>query len=117
MRSREASAQMLAADPAVLPLATRAEAGAKGGRGKAGSVTTSFVGRGATYLVRRLKRDHPAIAEALGRGEFKSARAAGKAAGIVKEPTPFDQDMKLLPKLSEKEREAVRQALAGLMAN
>ena len=46
-------------------------------------------GGSAEYLVRRLKRDAPAIAEALGRGEYKSARAAGIAAGIVKPETPY----------------------------
>jgi hypothetical protein len=59
-------AQDLAADPTVTPAATHAEAGAMGGRGnKAGANSTSF-SRGstnATYLVRRLKRDHPDIAQ------------------------------------------------------
>ena len=32
----------------------------------------------AERIVRRLKRDHPKIAEALARGEFPSARAAGR---------------------------------------
>ena len=41
-------------------------------------------GETATYLVRRLKRDTPAIAEALGRGEYRSGRAAAVAAGFVK---------------------------------
>jgi hypothetical protein len=50
------------------------------GRGKkAGSNATGFPGRGAAYLVRRLKRDAPAIADALGRGEYPSARAAARA--------------------------------------
>jgi hypothetical protein len=61
----------------VLPALTRAEAGAKGGRGKkAGNDVNSFKGNSAAYLVARLKRDHPGIAEALARGEFPSARAA-----------------------------------------
>jgi hypothetical protein len=42
------------------------------------------------YLRARLKRDHPEIAAALGRGEYPSARAAGIAAGIVKVPTPYE---------------------------
>ncbi len=40
------------------------------------------------YLVRRLKRDFPEIAEALARGEYPSARAAAIAAGIIRKPTP-----------------------------
>lgn len=40
------------------------EAGAKGGRGnKAGSNATGFDDRGATYALRRLKRDRPDLAE------------------------------------------------------
>lgn len=39
------------------------------------------------YLRARLRRDHPEIAEALERGEFRSARAAAIEAGIIK-PIP-----------------------------
>ena len=39
------------------------------------------------YLEARLRRDHPEIADALERGEFRSARAAAIAAGIIK-PVP-----------------------------
>jgi hypothetical protein len=53
--------------------AARARAGAKGGTSVA-------------YLVPRLERDHPEIAEALARGEFRSVRAAALAAGIIKPP-------------------------------
>ena len=65
----------------------------------------TFRGRGndPTYLVRRLKRDHPEIAAALAAGEFRSVRAAAIAAGIIKVPTPFDTVMKALPKLSADE--------------
>jgi len=38
-------------------------------------------GTSASYLVRRLKRDAPAIAAALARGEYPSAAAAARAAG------------------------------------
>jgi hypothetical protein len=85
-------AQQMAADTDVKPGMTHKEAGAQGGRGnkKDGDNITSFPetrgSTGAAYLVRRLKRDHPAIAEALGRGEYPSARQAGIAAGIVKAP-------------------------------
>jgi hypothetical protein len=59
----ETLAQVLAADPEVKPLRDGA------GRPSNGSDTTinDPVGRGAAYLVRRLKRDRPDIAEALGR--------------------------------------------------
>jgi Arc/MetJ-type ribon-helix-helix transcriptional regulator len=51
-----------------------------------GSVATfSEPGRGADYIKARLRRDRPEIAEQLERGEFKSARQAGIAAGFVKD--------------------------------
>lgn len=40
---------------------------------------------GADYIKARLKRDHPEIAEELKRGEHRSARAAGIAAGFIKD--------------------------------
>ena len=46
-------------------------------------------GTSQTYLIRRLKRDRPDIAERLARGEFKSARAAAIEAGIIKPDYPF----------------------------
>ena len=46
--------------------------------------------RGTTQrnILRRIKRDHPDIADRLQQGEFKSARAAGMAAGFIKESPP-----------------------------
>ena len=44
-------------------------------------------GNSANYLKARLQRDHPEIADALDRGEFRSARAAAIEAGIIK-PVP-----------------------------
>jgi hypothetical protein len=77
-----------------LPMAmTPAEAGTLGGRGKkASNNVTSFKGNSAAYIVARLKRDHPAVAARLAAGEFQSAAAAGRAAGIVKSlPTPLER--------------------------
>jgi len=42
-------------------------------------------GTQAEYIKARLKRDHPKIAEELKRGEHRSARAAGIAAGFIKD--------------------------------
>lgn len=44
-------------------------------------------GESQAYILRRIKRDHPDIADRLQQGEFKSARAAGIAAGFIK-PSP-----------------------------
>jgi hypothetical protein len=51
-----------------------------------------------------LKRDAPEIAQALARGEFKSARAAGKAAGFIRDPTPFELAVRAIKKMDGRER-------------
>lgn len=56
-------------------------------------------GTGAAYLLRRLARDFPDILIAYERGEYRSVRAAAKAAGIIKEKSAFEKICKLLPKL------------------
>jgi hypothetical protein len=48
------------------------------------------IGRGADYLAARIARDRPDVLERMKKGEFKSARAAAKEAGIVKDKTPLD---------------------------
>jgi hypothetical protein len=50
-------------------------------------------GNSAEYVAARLKRDAPDIAEALARGEFPSAFAAGIAAGFIK-PSPPSLQLK-----------------------
>jgi hypothetical protein len=57
-------------------------------------------------IVRRLKRDHQAHCEALQRGDYPSPRAAGIAAGFVKEGTVLDKLQRLWTKASQQEREA-----------
>lgn len=50
-----------------------------------GSDRTLKRGINADYIKARLRRDHPEIAEELERGEHRSARAAGIAAGFIKD--------------------------------
>jgi hypothetical protein len=50
-------------------------------------------GTSSEYVTARLNRDAPQIAEALARGEFSSARAAGIAAGFIK-PSPPSLQLK-----------------------
>lgn len=50
-------------------------------------------GASSEYVVSRLKRDSPELAEALTRGEFPSVRAAGIAAGFIK-PSPPSLQLK-----------------------
>lgn len=100
-------AQRLAADPEVKPAVTPSEAGAMGGRGKKAPDDNRSFSDGSTSvdrIVRRLKRDAPEIADALGRGEYPSARAAGIAAGIIKVPTVLDILRKAWAKATPEER-------------
>jgi hypothetical protein len=82
---RHRLAQVLAADPTETALPAHGEIGR--GRNRGDNVTSNERGNQAAYLVRRLKRDAPAIAEALARGEYPSARAAAIAAGLPIRPT------------------------------
>jgi hypothetical protein len=69
---------------------------------------TTLIGRGADYLAARIKRDHPDIAQAVERGEYRSMRQAALAAGIVKQSTPLDTLRRAWAKASEDERAAFR---------
>ena len=60
-------------------------------------------GTSAEYLLRRLKRDAPEIADDYIEGKFKSVRAAAIAAGIVKVQSPYEMIGKQLAKLSRLE--------------
>lgn len=71
-------------------------------------------GTSADYLAARIKRDRPDIAERMKGGEFRSVRAAAIEAGIVRPPTPIEQALKLLPKLTEGERQLLRDAIDAM---
>jgi hypothetical protein len=79
---RRLTAQEFAADP------TKTKSRPNRGRPRKGEekcVNNTISSHGSTNiptLIGRLKRDAPAIAEALARGEYRSARAAAIAAGI-----------------------------------
>lgn len=57
----------------------------------------------ASTIIRRLKRDRPDIAEGLANGEYRSARQAAIAAGIIKPPTPLETARKAIYKLTDEE--------------
>jgi len=73
------------------------------------NVTLNDRGNNAAYLVARIQRDHPLIAKRLADGEFKSVRAAAKAAGIVRDLTPLEQFARLWAKASTDERQLIRE--------
>lgn len=61
-------------------------------------------GNSADYLAARIKRDAPEIAKQLERGEFKSVRAAAKAAGIVKDKSQIEIAKSAWKRMNEVER-------------
>jgi hypothetical protein len=83
------TAQEMAADPEVPPLAKHGEIGR--GRNRDDNIMSNQQGTSAAYLVRKLKRDAPEFAERLAAGEFRSARAAALAAGIIKPTAAADR--------------------------
>ena len=97
--------QVLARAKNVEPLAEHGnQEGQNNSRNRVDNIKSVQGGTSAEYLVRRLKRDRPDIAVALGRGEYSSARAAAIAAGIVKVPTPLQEAKKLVAKMNATER-------------
>jgi hypothetical protein len=81
------------------------------------SSTISNRGNRASYRVRKLRRDHPAIASRLDAGEFRSVAAAERVArGQEAEPprrkkSPLQQVKALWAKLTEAEKAEVRALL------
>jgi hypothetical protein len=68
-------------------------------------VSTSKPGHGNSraYTLARLRRDHPALYEAVQRGEL-SANAAAIKVDFCKKLTEYEQIVKWLPQLSDEER-------------
>jgi hypothetical protein len=66
-----------------------------GDRRDQGSDATLPIGRGAPYLIARMKRDAPDFADRLATGEFPSARAAALAAGIIKPPPTWPERLRV----------------------
>ena len=60
-------------------------------------------GTSAEYLLRRLKRDAPEVADDYIEGKYKSVRAAAIAAGIIKVQSPYEMIGKQLAKLNRLE--------------
>lgn len=73
---------------------------------RADNISPSY-GTDPTYIQRRLNRDRPDLAERVAKGEL-SAHAAAIEAGFRRKLSPLEQILKLLPKLTDKERAIVR---------
>lgn len=116
-QSRAAAIQALAADPNLKPAMTHAEAGAMGGRGKkAARSARSFRHDSSAGIIARLKRDHPDIAERLAAGEFPSARAAARAAGITVDTPPLTILRRAWRRASLEEQAVFRAEITELVA-
>jgi hypothetical protein len=76
------------------------------GRGHSSNNVSPIYGNNPTYTLKRLKRDRPDLADKVVAGEL-SANAAAIEAGFRKKLTPFEQVLKLWPKLSKSERHRV----------
>jgi hypothetical protein len=70
----------------------------------------------AEGILARLKRDHPEIAQAFIEGEYPSAAAAGRAAGIpwLQKPSPLEQAQKAFRRLTKEDRDAFDSWRGGL---
>jgi hypothetical protein len=81
---------------------------------KGDRITIVSRGTDPAYLTARMERDaetKPRVAAELAafrRGDHKSIKAAARAAGIVKTPSPFAQVQRLWPKLTDEEKDAIR---------
>jgi hypothetical protein len=101
---QQQAAIRLAQDEKVMPLARHGEIGR--GRDR-GVINTSTRGTtNAPYLVARLKRDRPDIAERLANGEFRSVRAAAREAGMKVDTPPIVVLRRAWKRASPEEREA-----------
>jgi len=67
-------------------------------------------GTGRAHTLSRLSREAPTLYEAVCRGDMSANRAAIEA-GFRKPPKPFDQIKKLLPKLTDEERQKLKEML------
>ena len=79
-----------------------------GGHGRVDNINSGRTsgGTSAAYLIARLKRDAPQIAERYARGEFRSVRAAALAAGLITEQSRLERMLREWDRLSTDDRRA-----------
>mgnify|MGYP000583100117 CR=1 FL=1 len=70
-------------------------------------------GNSKEYILARLNRDYPEIAQDLADGQYKSVREAAKAAGLIKQESNLDKIKKLIGKLNPGELEELQHYLVG----
>ena len=72
-------------------------------------------GTSSTYRIARLKRDAPAIADALAAGKYPTVAAAYRAAGLERKPDPVAQALRLVSRLSPEDRARFVAALRPIL--
>jgi len=83
-------------------------------KGRFSRSSNTTTGRGSSYLLARLKRDRPDLAQRVIDGNL-SANAAAIEAGIRKALTPLEQILRLLPKLTANEQHQLHNELCRLL--
>jgi hypothetical protein len=112
--SRAEYAEMLAQSPDIVPTLSHAEAGKLGGRGhKASDKGTGFPrgSNAAATLIAKIKKVAPEVADQIGKGKhYKSARAAAKDLGLIKDKPPLQRAMEAYQKLTDAEKAEFQRA-------
>jgi hypothetical protein len=100
--------------PSINPTGRRGKTDEEGTIGATPIVLTNT--KSAEGILARLKRDHPEIAKAFIEGEYPSAAAAGRAAGIpwLQKPSPLEQAQKAFRRLTKEDRDAFDSWRGGL---
>ena len=102
---------LLKDDPEVLPMWRGAMSNGKGKPvNNDNIINKDSQGTSRSYTLSRLEKQHPEIYQEVCAGQL-SANAAAIKAGFRKKLTPFEQVRKLLPKLSDEEREQLKTEL------
>jgi hypothetical protein len=77
---------------------------------------TTFIGRGATYVMKRLKRDRPDLFQKVIDGHLSANEAAIKA-GFRKKPEPIKEIRKLIRKCNEDDLKILLKEIRELLRN
>jgi len=73
-----------------------------------------MAGKTTDHLLRRLARDHAEILSGYNRGEFKTVRAAARAAGIIKvDPPALSELRRAWKRASPEERATFMAEISG----
>ena len=89
-----------------IPLQEHGNGPGRGNKRDANGKSFKMGSNSKSYLLRRMARDFPEALDKLEAGEYKSARQAAIACGIVKVKPPLDVALTAYNKLSDDEKKA-----------